>query len=198
MAVVLSHNLYFRVSYQDASARMSLIALATFLPSYIHIVFGVECAIRSLRKEPFKPRGKYDVTICLAVIVLMVIGSWIPTQIHKQPNYCFASLMWFVTNFGIAGLGILSAIAFFAISSSIIIFYRLSMHKLIDQHQRVAASRMVYSLILKLVGLVRKYPSLIWESLTTLGVCNTLVCQNEYQRTNHSHCHDGDGVLLAL
>ncbi|KFZ18768.1 hypothetical protein V502_03976 [Pseudogymnoascus sp. VKM F-4520 (FW-2644)] len=126
---------------------------ATFLPSYIHIVFGVECAIRSLRKEPFKPRGKYDVTICISVIVLMAIGSWIPTQISKQPNHCFASLMWFVTNFGVAGLGILSAIAFFAISSSVVIFYRLSTHKAIDQHQRIAASRVVYYLILKLVGL---------------------------------------------
>ncbi|KFY59354.1 hypothetical protein V497_04357 [Pseudogymnoascus sp. VKM F-4516 (FW-969)] len=126
---------------------------AIFLPSYIHIVFGVECAIRSLRKEPFRPRGKYDVTICLSVVVLMAIGSWIPTQISKQPNHCFASLMWFVTNFGIAGLGILSAIAFFAISSSVIIFYRLSTHKVIDQHQRIAASRVVYYLILKLVGL---------------------------------------------
>ncbi|KFX99266.1 hypothetical protein V490_01874 [Pseudogymnoascus sp. VKM F-3557] len=126
---------------------------AIFLPSYIHIVFGVECAIRSLRKEPFRPRGKYDVTICLSVVVLMAIGSWIPTQISKQPNRCFASLMWFVTNFGIAGLGILSAIAFFAISSSVIIFYRLSTHKVIDQHQRIAASRVVYYLILKLVGL---------------------------------------------
>ncbi|OBT63269.1 hypothetical protein VE03_07942 [Pseudogymnoascus sp. 23342-1-I1] len=126
---------------------------ATFLPSYIHIVFGVECAIRSLRKEPFKPRGKYDVTICISAVALMIIGSWIPTQISKQPNHCFASLMWFVTNFGVAGLGILCAIAFFAISSSVIIFYRLSTHKVIDQHQRIAASRVVYYLILKLVGL---------------------------------------------
>ncbi|KFY24571.1 hypothetical protein V493_05155 [Pseudogymnoascus sp. VKM F-4281 (FW-2241)] len=126
---------------------------ATFLPSYIHIVFGAECAIRSLRKEPFKPRGKFDVTICISVIVMMVIGSWIPTHISKQPNRCFASLMWFVTNFGTAGLGILSAIAFFAISSSVVIFYRLSTHKVIDQHQRIAASRVVYYLILKLVGL---------------------------------------------
>ncbi|KFY07324.1 hypothetical protein V492_07249 [Pseudogymnoascus sp. VKM F-4246] len=126
---------------------------AIFLPSYIHIVFGVECAIRSLRKEPFKPRGRYDVPICISVIVLMTIGSWIPTQIDKQPNHCFASLMWFVTNFGVAGLGILCTIAFFAISSSVVIFYRLATHKAIDQHQRIAASRVVYYLILKLVGL---------------------------------------------
>lgn len=144
----------------------SLISLAIFLPSYIHIVFGVECAIRSLRKEPFKPRGKYDVTICMSVIVLMAIGSWIPTQINKQPNHCFASLMWFVTNFGVAGLGILSAIAFFAISSSVVIFYRLSTHKVIDQHQRIAASRVVYYLILKLVGLVSEHYYITWASLT--------------------------------
>lgn len=98
----------------------------------------------------------------------MIIGSWIPTQISKQPNHCFASLMWFVTNFGVAGLGILCAIAFFAISSSVIIFYRLSTHKVIDQHQRIAASRVVYYLILKLVGLVSEHYSVMWGRLTSI------------------------------
>jgi hypothetical protein len=96
----------------------------------------------------------------------MAIGSWIPAHISKQPNHCFASLMWFVTNFGVAGLGILCSIAFFAISSSVIICYRLSTHKAIDQHQRIAASRVVYYLILKLVGLVSERYSMIWTSLT--------------------------------
>lgn len=180
-----------------SSSRMSLIAPAIFLPSYIHVVFGVECAIRSLRKEPFKPRGKYDVTICVTVIILLVIGSWVPTQIHKQPNHCFASLMWFVTNFGVIGLSILSSIAFFAISSSVTIFYRLSTHKMIDQHERIAASRVVYYLILKLIGLVRIYSSLMYCNLITLGVCNTLVCRNDHQRTNYSYCNDGNSGVKS-
>lgn len=131
---------------------------ALFIVPYIQLVFGVECALRSLRKLPFQARGKYDVTICCVVIVLMLIGTWIPSHINPQPDNCFASLIWFITRFGVECLILLSVAGGLMIMSAITIFVKLSTVNLIDQHQRIAASRMVYYLVLGILSLAFVIP----------------------------------------
>jgi hypothetical protein len=94
------------------------------------------------------------VTICLTVIVLMLVATSIPTHVRPETNYCFASLAWFVTRYGQVGLGLLATCGGLAIISATIIFYRLATVTTIDQHQRIASSRMVYYLVLAVVALV--------------------------------------------
>lgn len=120
-------------------------------------MFGVECAIRSLRKGGFPARGKYDVAICLAVIVLMLVGTAIPVYVRPEKDFCFASLAWFVTRFGRIGLGLLLMSMCIAIKCAIMIFYRLTTLNTIDHRQRIAASRMVYYLVLAVVSMVSKW-----------------------------------------
>jgi hypothetical protein len=133
---------------------LQLTFLALFIVPYIQLVFGVECALRSLRRLPFQPRGKYDVTICCGAIVLMLIVTWIPSHIFPEPNACFASLVWFITRYGKLGFVLLSTAGGLMILSAITIFVRLSTVNQIDEHQRIAASRMVYYLALGIVSLV--------------------------------------------
>ena len=128
--------------------------VAILLVPLIQVVFGLECALRSLRKVPFQARGKYDVTICLIVVSAMLIGSWIPTFISKQPAKCFASLLWFVSSFGTIVFLILAIAAGLMVISAVTIFVRLSTVSMVDQHQRIAASRMVYYLVIGIVSLV--------------------------------------------
>lgn len=125
---------------------------------YIHLVFGLECTIRSLRRIPFQARGKYDVTICVGTIILMLIATWIPSHIFPEFHFCFASLVWFVSKYGKAGLIILSTTGGLLLVSAVTIFTRLSTVNMIDQHQRIAASRMVYYLVLGIVSLVSLVP----------------------------------------
>jgi len=120
---------------------------------YIQLVFGLECALRSIRSLPFQARGKYDVTICLVVVVLMLIGTWLPS-FFVHSNVCFASLVWYVARYGFLGLKLLIIAGSLMILAAIIIFVRLSTVSLIDEHQRIAASRMVYYLVLGIVSLV--------------------------------------------
>lgn len=124
---------------------------------YLQTVFGVECAIRSLRRLPFQARGKYGVTICCVIVVLMLIGTWIPSHISPEPNICFASLVWYVSKFGLWGLILLSVSGGLMLLSAVTIFIRLSTGSMIDEHQRIAASRMVYYLVLGIVSLVSRY-----------------------------------------
>jgi hypothetical protein len=80
----------------------------------------------------------------------------------KEPDFCFASLMWFITAYGSLGLVLLSIVAALMIISAIIIFVRLSTVNLIDEHQRIAASRMVYYLVLGIISLVGQF-KLLWR-----------------------------------
>lgn len=137
-----------------------LTGTAIMIVPYIQLVFGLECTFRSLRRIPFQARGKYDVTICCATIVLMLIATWIPSHIFPEPNICFASLVWFISRYGKPGLIILSTVGGVLLISAVTIFTRLSTVTMIDQHQRIAASRMVYYLVLGIVSLVSQahYP----------------------------------------
>ena len=125
-----------------------------FIVPYIQLVFGTECAIRSFRSTPFQARGKWDVTICCGVVVLMLILTWIPSHVRPEPNACFASLIWFISKFGKLGFVMLTTVGALMIAAALTIFIRLSTVNLIDQHQRIAASRMVYYLVLGILSLV--------------------------------------------
>ena len=150
---------------------------ALFIVPYIQLVFGLECTFRSLRKMPFQARGKYDVTICGGVIILMLVATWIPSHIFKEPDVCFASLVWFITRYGKLGFIMLSTITVLLIISALIIFIRLSTVNMIDQHQRIAASRMVYYLVLGIVSMVSIFrPSSLLVMLILLGFCYSILC----------------------
>lgn len=131
-----------------------LTSVALFIVPYIQLVFGLECAMRSLRKFPFQPRGKYDVTICCGMIVLMLIGTWLPSHLFPEPDVCFASLVWFITRYAQLAFILLSVAGGLMLISAITIFTRLSMVNMIDQDQRIAASRMVYYMVVGIVSLV--------------------------------------------
>lgn len=133
---------------------MLMVAPGIFILPYTQLVFGLECAFRSLRSLPFQGRGQYDVLICLVTILLMLVGTWVPVHLHPQSPKCFASLVWFVTDYAVEALSMLSIIAATFIVIAITIFVRLSTVSTIDQHQRIAASRMVHFLILGVVSLV--------------------------------------------
>jgi len=87
----------------------------------------------------------------------MLIGTWIPSHLMKEPDFCFASLMWFITAYGNLGLELVSIVAALMLISALIIFFRLSTVNLIDEHQRIAASRMVYYLVLGIISLVGRF-----------------------------------------
>jgi ABC-type uncharacterized transport system permease subunit len=123
---------------------------------YIQLVFGLECTLRSLRSISFQARGKYDVTICCGTIVVMLTATWIPSHIFPEHNLCYASLLWFISNYGEAGLIILSTVGGLLLISAVIIFVRLSTVTMIDENQRIAASRMVYYLVLGIATLVSR------------------------------------------
>jgi hypothetical protein len=86
--------------------------------------------------------------------VVMLIGTWIPTHLRTEHDHCLASLLWFVSDFGEIGLILLATVAGLLLISAVVIFVRLSRSNMVEQNQRIAASRMVYYMAIGFVSLV--------------------------------------------
>lgn len=125
-----------------------------FLAPFIQLVFGVELTLRALRKELFAPRGKWNVSICSALVGLFTLAMFLVADFDQSPNFCLTSLFWFVAHYSTACFGLLTAIASVLIICTVVIFIKLHSSIQIEVTARVAASRMVYYLALGAISIV--------------------------------------------
>ncbi len=122
------------------------------------MVFGLDIALRALRKQPFAPRGKYNVSICLAIIGMLTLANFLVADFDQSPNFCLTSLFWFVAHYSVLCFGLLVAITAIVLVCTIVIFVRLYRSIKIEVTARVSASRMVYYLALAVISNVRPTP----------------------------------------
>ena len=115
-------------------------------------MFGVEVAIRGLQKKPFAPRGKYNVSVCMSIVGMLVLANFLIADFDQSPNFCLTSLIWFVSHYSIVCFGLLVAIVSLVLISAVIIFIRLHRSIKVEVTARVAASRMVYYLALAAIS----------------------------------------------
>lgn len=120
---------------------------AMFLQGYVNLVFGAETAIRSLGAKRFSPRGKWTTKICLMVVALMLLLTWIPTIIWQTPNRCFGSLVWYPIRYELVAIIILCVMLFFFLALAAVISIQLMRSVKVDPNERIAASRMSYYLV---------------------------------------------------
>jgi hypothetical protein len=130
-----------------------LISLAAvFVAPYTQLVFGLELAIRALRKHPFAPRARYNVSVCLSIIGMMVLANFLVADFDQSPNFCLSSLFWFVAHYSILCFGLLVAITAVVLICTIVVFVRLHRSIKVEVTARVAASKMVYYLALAVIS----------------------------------------------
>ncbi|KAL1889421.1 hypothetical protein Sste5346_008905 [Sporothrix stenoceras] len=125
---------------------------AVFIVPYIQLVFGVEFAIRGLRKSPFPARGRYTTTICLIILGMLLLTNFLVADFIRSPDFCFASLFWFVAIYSRGCFAVLLAIDIILVLCTAIIFVRLTRSTKIDIAERISASRMVYYLALGILS----------------------------------------------
>ncbi|UQC82722.1 uncharacterized protein CLUP02_08212 [Colletotrichum lupini] len=125
---------------------------AVFIVPYIQLVFALEVAIRSLRKNPLPSRGKWNVTICLAIVGTFLLITYLVTLFVRPPNFCFASLFWFVQRWKEGCFVLLTFISAALLGSALVIFFRLHNNIRIENSERIAASRMVYFLAVAFIS----------------------------------------------
>ncbi|KAK1594878.1 uncharacterized protein LY79DRAFT_578455 [Colletotrichum navitas] len=139
---------------------------AVFIVPYIQLVFALEVAFRSLRKNPLPPRSKWNVTICLATVGTFLLVTYLVTLFVRPPNFCFASLFWFVQRWKEGCFVILTIISVALLASTLVIFFRLHNNARIENSERVAASRMVYFLAVAFISTTLLIPFFFTLSFT--------------------------------
>jgi hypothetical protein len=102
--------------------------------------------MRALKRRPFPMRSKWSVTICLAILGTSLLAIFLVTHFLRPPNFCLASLFWFVQRWKELCFSLLLSTAVILLFSCVVIFLRLHNYVKIDSTERVAASRMIYYL----------------------------------------------------
>ena len=125
-----------------------------FIVPYTQLVFAVEIAIRALRKQPFAPRGKYAVSVCLGVIGMLTLANFLIAAFDRASDFCLTSLFWFVAHYAELCFALLVAIAVIVLACTVIVFVRLYRSIKVDVTARVWASRMVYYQALAVISIV--------------------------------------------
>ena len=125
----------------------TLTGTAIFVVGYITLVFGIEMAWRSLRSERFAPRGKWNTTICIAVVSFLLLLTWMPTIAWPMSNRCFGSLIWYTMRYDLLTLVLLCTLVFSCLLLAAIISIQLMRTSNLDPNERISASRMSYYLL---------------------------------------------------
>jgi hypothetical protein len=124
---------------------------AIFIVPYIQLVFTLEMTLRALKANPFPPRSKWTVTICLTIIKIALLSTGLVAFFVRAPDVCFASLFWFVETWAKGGFALLIGIVVVLVVCAVIIYFKLTRHSMIEDDERVSASRMIYYIALAVV-----------------------------------------------
>jgi len=133
------------------SAEM-LTPVALFIVPYTQLVFAVELALRGMGKQPFAPRGKWTVTICLTTIGLLSLTNFLVADFIRTQDFCFGSLFWFVAKYSVGCFAVLVTIVSIILACIVTVAVKLYRSIKIEVTERVCASRMVYYMCLAVIS----------------------------------------------
>lgn len=91
----------------------------------------------------------------------MTLVSLIVAVIERAPDFCFASLFWFIRTYSTGGFAVFVAVATITLVVIGTIFIKLNRSRNVSQTERVAASRMIYYLALGFISEVSVLKSII-------------------------------------
>ncbi|TPX09652.1 uncharacterized protein E0L32_009125 [Thyridium curvatum] len=155
---MLPGKLEHRITFLENPLEADFGTPAIFIVPYIQLVFGLEITFRALRRRPFPQRNKWVVTICLVIILMMLLINFLVADFIQSPDFCFASLFWYVSKYAAGCFALLTGISVILLLSTVTLSLRLSRSDNIETCERVGASRMVYYLVLAILSNVIMIP----------------------------------------
>ncbi|KAL8666112.1 MAG: hypothetical protein Q9168_007549 [Polycauliona sp. 1 TL-2023] len=120
---------------------------ALWIVPYTMLVFGSETAVRSLQGKGFPCQTKRSLLLCSVAVLIAVLLTWIPSHTSPSKGICPATLVWWTKNYAKIGLAIGSGLLFTHILCAVVITSQLMRTANMNHNQRIAASRVVYYLI---------------------------------------------------
>ncbi|KKA19947.1 hypothetical protein T310_6061 [Rasamsonia emersonii CBS 393.64] len=134
------------IMIQDCRAIGQLVFPAIWIVGFVVLVLGIETVYRSLRKDRFASRGRWNIIICWVAVAVMLLLTWIPTRARPRAHdRCRAILLVFALPWADVAFGItLALIILYLVMGAILVAQLLRTVKL-DRTERIAASRMVFT-----------------------------------------------------
>lgn len=125
---------------------------ALLLVPVIQFVLGVEIAMRGMKATPFPERGRWMVSLCLAIIGLITLINFLVADFIRARDFCFKSLFWFVMKWAQGIFVLLAVFAITLMGAAVFVFLRLARTPKIDPTERVNASRMIFFMALAVIS----------------------------------------------
>ena len=138
------------------------------------LVFSLEIMFRSLRRSRFKPRGRWTVLICVAVVILLTLALWLSAFLSKANEMCWGSLLWWMIHYGRVALVLVAGLLLTNLVTAAILIIQLVNTPEMDKSERISATRVVYSLGMNAVILVCVLLELVDDSK---------LCRHSYYRS---------------
>lgn len=111
------------------------------------LVFGIETTFRSLRRVRFPSRNKWHLPTAMAIVALMVFFSWAATNVFPTRGKCLTGLIWWTARYAKLAVVLASGLLALYPISAIIITVQLVKTVKVDKAERIAATRVVYYLV---------------------------------------------------
>lgn len=115
------------------------------------LIFGFETTFRSLHKKRFQYQKRWNILLCVISILILTCVTWVPSKAFPRPGACLASLIWWTTPFARIGLVIASGLLLTYIVCAVVITAQLIRTIKMSRDQRIAATRVVYYLIVSAI-----------------------------------------------
>ena len=143
-----------QVTFPDCRTTAQIVWPALWIVPYTMLVFGVETTFRSLQRERFHPRGKWNIPLCIGAIPFLTFLTWTPSNFDKSRGPCLASLIWWTASFAKLGIVIGASLIVTYSLCALIITLQLLRRIKTDRDERIAATRVVYYLIPSVILMV--------------------------------------------
>ncbi|KAL8957839.1 MAG: hypothetical protein Q9193_004988 [Seirophora villosa] len=107
---------------------------------------------------PFTMLTRWNIRVSILAILLMALITWIPSYVSPTQGSCLASLVWWTDDFTKIGLVISSGLLFTFLFCAGVIAIQLIRTIKVCREQRIAATRIVYYLIISALIMVLIIP----------------------------------------
>ncbi|RPA72840.1 hypothetical protein BJ508DRAFT_314358 [Ascobolus immersus RN42] len=142
---------------------------AIWITPFITLVFLMECMIRAISTPRLKPRGRYAVPVCFAVVFVLLIVVWAPTRTMQtsEDEFCNGQLMSYLNQFSSGGIGLISIMLPVMGFLIMLICMHLFKDPEVSEKERTSASKTVYYSLCTIIQWVFIVPFFATSSATS-------------------------------
>ena len=125
------------------------------MSAFAQLVFGLETAFRSLRRDKFAIRNRWHLPCCIIAIVAFTFFSWAATNLFPTKGECLTGVIWWTARYNKLGVVLATGLIALYIVLAILIVVQLVKTMQVERDERIAATRVVYYLVVSTWIMVR-------------------------------------------